>query len=267
MELPGQLGVASAPTTLRVVRHGPGPGAVNMAVDEALLESARRGQVTLRFYSWQPACLSLGRNQIARGRYREDEARRRGIDIVRRPTGGRAVYHDRELTYSVTAPADLWGSLAASYRRINRALNDGLVALGVPASLAPATDFVPHPTARACFRDPLEGEIMAGGAKLVGSAQWRTEGGLLQHGSLLLHDDQHVPDELRVSSSPSVRAASLTDFLDPVPSTPEMIDSLGRAFGREFGLSMCDESLTASERENATRLEARYRSGDWTWRR
>ncbi len=267
MELPGQLGVSLAAATLRVVRHGPAPGAFNMAVDEALLESAQRGQVTLRFYSWQPACLSLGRNQTARGRYREDEARRRGIDIVRRPTGGRAVYHDRELTYSVTAPADLWGSLPASYRRINRALNAGLVALGVPASLAPAADFTPRPTTRTCFRDPLEGEIMAGGAKLVGSAQWRTKGGLLQHGSLLLHDDQNVADELRMSSSSSVPAASLTDFLDQVPTMSEMIQSLGRAFGQEFGLAMCDEGLTEGERVAATRLEAKYRSRDWTWRR
>ncbi|MEN8143473.1 MAG: lipoate--protein ligase family protein [Gemmatimonadota bacterium] len=267
MELPGELGTALAAPALRVVRHGPAPGAFNMAVDEALLQSARSGHVTLRFYAWRPACLSLGRNQVARGRFREDEARRRGIDIVRRPTGGRAVYHDRELTYSVSAPADLWGSLPDSYRRINRALTAGLVALGVPASLAPASDFVPRPTTRACFRDPLEDEIMAGGAKLVGSAQWRAEGGLLQHGSLLLHDDQKVVRELRVSPLPSFRAAGLSDFLDQLPAPDEMIERLGQAVGQEFGLVTCYEELTPVEREAAARLETRYRSPEWTWRR
>ncbi len=267
MELPGQLGVLLAATSLRVLRHGPQSGAFNMAVDEALHDSARTGQVTLRFYAWRPACLSLGRNQTARGRYREDEALRRGIDIVRRPTGGRAVYHDRELTYSVTAPADLWGPLPDSYRRINRALSAGLIALGVPASLAPSTISAPRPTTRACFRDPLEGEIVAGGAKLVGSAQWRSKGALLQHGSLLLHDDQDVADELRVSSAPAIRAASLTDFLGQVPPTTEIADNLSQAFGHEFGMAVSDECLTTGERETAVRLEAKYLSPDWTWRR
>ncbi len=90
------------------------PGVRNMAVDEALMRSASTGNaagVTLRFYRWEPGCLSFGRNQEARGAYDPDAAADRGIDIVRRPTGGRAVYHHRELTYSVTAPAGTWGSL------------------------------------------------------------------------------------------------------------------------------------------------------------
>ena len=89
-----------------------------MALDEALMESAAAGgatagppspgTITLRLYRWNPPALSFGRNQLARERYDPRAARERGIDIVRRPTGGRSVYHDRELTYSVTAPADMW---------------------------------------------------------------------------------------------------------------------------------------------------------------
>ena len=141
---------------IRLIHDGPGQGAWNMAVDEALMESGRRGEVTVRFYEWEPGCLSFGRNQTAAGQYDAAEARERGIDVVRRPTGGRAVYHCKELTYSVSAPVDAWGSLRDAYCRINHALAAGLQSLGTPvvcAGSGPAT--TPRPTARACFRDPL----------------------------------------------------------------------------------------------------------------
>ncbi|MFW6192405.1 MAG: lipoate--protein ligase family protein, partial [Gemmatimonadota bacterium] len=139
----------------RCLIHGPASGVRNMAVDEALMAGARRGALTLRFYAWEPACLSLGRNQRARDRYDLDRIRSMGLDVVRRPTGGRAVHHDRELTYAVAAPADAWGSLRESYARINRALLAGLAGLGVPAGAAGAGGGAPRPSTRACFRDPL----------------------------------------------------------------------------------------------------------------
>ena len=106
---------------IRLLHDGPQPGARNMAVDESLMSSAQDGLVTLRFYAWEPGTLSFGRNQTAAGKYNADRAAARSIDIVRRPTGGRAVYHHQELTYAVTAPADLWGSLRETYCRINQA--------------------------------------------------------------------------------------------------------------------------------------------------
>lgn len=276
-------------TTVRCLDHGPAPGARNMAVDEALMSAARSGEVTLRFYGWRPACLSLGRNQRARGRYDRDAAARRGIDIVRRPTGGRAVYHDRELTYAVTAPAGLWGGLRPSYRRINRALLRGLSLLGAPVEEASGGGRSPGPSLRACFQDALDGEIQAGGRKLVGSAQWREDGVLLQHGSVLLHDDQRVARELRREegsgvrggegrrgdrrpqaarpAGSAVRAAALGELLEELPDLRTIRDALRRGFAEELGVTVRRGELRPEEEERARGLVERYAGADWTWRR
>lgn len=254
-------------TAVRCLVHGPAPGARNMAVDEALMDAARAGRVTLRFYRWSPPCLSLGRNQVARGRYDPGAARERGVDVVRRPTGGRAVYHHRELTYAVAAPADLWGGLRSAYRRVNRALLRGLARLGAGVEEAAPEGRSPGPTERACFRDPLPGEIVAAGRKLVGSAQWRDGGALLQHGSILLHDDQHMVGRLRVDGEPAVGAAALTDLLPEAPTAGRLAEVLRRGFREELGRTVRDGELEASEEERARELEARYLGDDWTWRR
>jgi lipoate-protein ligase A len=110
------------------------------------------------------------------------------------------VFHHRELTYSVTAPAAAWGNLRQTYVLINRVLAAGLAEMGAAVGLAgrSGASESPRPTVRTCFRDPLPGEVTAAGRKLVGSAQWRERGSLLQHGSLLLHSDQAVVEELRI---------------------------------------------------------------------
>lgn len=258
----------------RCLIHGPAPGARNMAVDEALMDGARRGALTLRFYAWEPACLSLGRNQRARERYDLDRIRELGLDVVRRPTGGRAVHHDRELTYAVTAPAGAWGSLRESYARINRALLAGLAELGAPVGAAESGGGAPGPTSRACFQDPLPGEIVAGRRKLVGSAQWRHRGALLQHGSVLLHDDQAVADELRrdreadrAADGKAVRAAALADLVDELPSRDRLIETLRVGFEEEFDAAVRDGALTDEEGRAAGALRERFEDPEWTWRR
>jgi len=248
-----------------------------MAVDEALMVGARHGRVTLRLYRWDPPCLSFGRNQRARDRYDLEAARARGIEVVRRPTGGRAVFHHRELTYSVTAPAGLWGGLRASYLRINRALLRGLASLGAPVAEAGrrSGERSPAPTTRACFRDPLPGEITAAGRKLVGSAQWRDGGALLQHGSLLLHDDQDTAERLRLGTGArrgsgdgtGVRAAALADLLDRVPDPAELAAALRVGFSEEMGVEVRDAPPDEPDPGLVDRLEARYRDPAWTWRR
>lgn len=263
--------MAGGTDRIRRLLHGPAPGARNMAVDEALMEAARDGRITLRFYRWDPPCVSLGRNEAARGRYDRAAARRRGVAFVRRPTGGRAVYHHRELTYAVAAPAEAWGGLRESYRRVNRALLRGLAGLGAAAEVAPGGGRTPGPSGRACFRDPLAGEIVADGRKLVGSAQWRREGALLQHGSLLLHDDQGVVEELRSAAgeAPGEAAggAALSDLLPDLPDPRLLARSLAQGFASEFGLPVEEGELEPAEAERAGQLESRYRSEDWTWRR
>ena len=258
------------------------PGVRNMAVDEALMRSAgAAGVVTLRLYGWEPGCLSFGRNQEARGAYDADAAADRGIDVLRRPTGGRSVYHHRELTYSVTAPVGSWGSLRETYRRINRALATGLRELGVSASCvedAPEntgrrrpTPRAPRPTPRACFRDPLPGEVTVEGRKLIGSAQWRDGGAFLQHGSILLADEQHVIEALRkgdaLSTTQESGAVSLADVLDETPSEARLSCALVHGFEREFGFDVSPGSLTADELNEAEARMPRFADPAWTWRR
>jgi len=263
-----------------------------MAVDEALMEAARAGRVTLRLYRWDPPCLSFGRNQRAAGRYDANAAGREGIHLVRRPTGGRAVFHHRELTYSLTAPAGAWGGLRASYRRINRALLLGVRRLGAPVREAGRSGRrAPGPGTRACFRDPLPGEITASGRKLVGSAQWRDRGALLQHGSLLLHDDQAVAERLRLpgpdddgrdrGGAPGpqapdpdgargeggVRAASLAELLGAAPSVDALVAALRGGFAEAFGLPVEPAPPDVADAERVRELEAAYRDPAWTWRR
>lgn len=265
--------------------HGPAEGPRNMAVDEALMEDGRSGGVVLRFYRWDPPCLSLGRNEPARRRYDRRAVEREGIDVVRRPTGGRAVFHHRELTYAVVAPAELWGGLRDCYRRINRGLLRGLAELGAEADAADRgpEDGTPGPSGRACFRDPLPGEIVSAGRKLVGSAQWREEGALLQHGSVLLHDDQGVVERIRrgegaADASSSGRgadrgeaggggAAALADVLPELPEPGALADALARGLAEELEVEPAASGLTGAERRRARELERRYRDEEWTWRR
>src|SRR6478736_6593621 len=124
-------------TRWRLIVTPAADGAENMALDEALMERARAtGEWVLRVYSWSRPTISLGRNQTARGRYDLDRIRELQFDVVRRPTGGRAILHDREVTYSVTAPAGDAGDLRESYGRINGLLVFALQAMGVAASPA-----------------------------------------------------------------------------------------------------------------------------------
>lgn len=271
------------PEPIRWVEHGPAPGARNMAVDEALMGSVRESGVAVRLYRWSPPCLSLGRNQRARGRFDREAAEELGVDVVRRPTGGRSVYHHRELTYAVAAPADRWGSLRESYRLLNRALLTGLAALGVEAEAAPVAGRAPGPSSRACFRDPLPGEIVVGGRKLVGSAQWRRDGALLQHGSILLRAEQGMAERLRLRSGadpitgpdgagsdtagPDPADVGLDDVLGVEPDAGALSGALREGFAEVLDAHVREGSLTAVEEERAAELEGRYRDDAWTWRR
>ncbi len=269
------------PEPIRWMEHAAAPGARNMAVDEALMGAARAGEVVVRLYRWSPPCLSLGRNQRARARFDRDAAEELGVDVVRRPTGGRSVYHHRELTYAVAAPADRWGSLRESYRLLNRALLRGLAALGVEAGAAPASGRAPGPSPRACFRDPLPGEIVVEGRKLVGSAQWRRDGALLQHGSILLRAEQGMAERLRLrpegdsGAGPEVAgpadvgpaAVALDAVLRRAPAAAALARALREGFARVLDAPSREGALTPAEEERAAELEGRYRDDGWTWRR
>lgn len=234
------------------------------------MRGVRRGGVaSLRFYRWSPACLSLGRNQPAVGGYDLDAIAGRGIEVVRRPTGGRAVLHDRELTYSVVFPEGTLGSPLESYATINRVLMTGLRSLGVDAELQGESEGRSEaPSLAPCFRQPAEGEVVVGGRKLIGSAQYHEGGVTLQHGSLLLANDQGLADSLlRSPGSTSDEPATLSEFLDPVPTWETLTRVLTSAFAEVIGCSVVPGELDAVELEDVTHLSHRYSDPAWTWRR
>jgi lipoate-protein ligase A len=255
----------------RLLDTPPAPGAWNMAVDEALADSVRDGgPPVLRVYRWSPPCLSLGRNQPSEG-YDREVIRTRGFDVVRRPTGGRAVLHHRELTYSVAAREDALGTLRQAYTAINRALVAGLRRLGVDARLHPAgPDRAPIPSLAPCFEQPVEGEVTAGGRKLVGSAQRRERGVMLQHGSLPIHDDQSAVAELMLPRQGVAAAdapATLAALLGREPGWDELVDALAEGWTETFGAGLERGGLSAVEEERARAHRGQYEDPAWTWHR
>lgn len=258
-----------AMTVWRLLRTPPADAATNMAVDEALLTRARQsGETVLRVYEWSPPALSLGRNQRAVGCYTAERAARRGVDVVRRLTGGRAVLHAREITYSVTAPVVAGASLHESYARINRVLVEALARIGVEANVAVATQAAPAPSTAPCFETPTDGELVVGGRKLVGSAQWRDEHALLQHGSILVDDDQSLLADLAETPLPPIPGpATLRETLGTAASAPVLFDALAaavRALEDPCATLLVPEDDLWTE---ASLLRARYLDAGWTWRR
>lgn len=248
-------------------------GARNMAIDQALLDSIAAGAPpVVRFYRWSPACLSFGRNQSARDVYDPERARRLGIDVVRRPTGGLAVLHAAELTYAVVAPVGLLGGPRAGYCAINKALAEGLRSLGVPAELSKgqprAAAAQAFATAAPCFELPAAGELVARGRKLVGSAQRVERRTLLQHGSILVDGTQADVRQLqRVPGAVAVDAITLRQVLGRMPAWDVITAALIAAFEPLTGTALAPGRLEVDELARARTLETRFADHTWTWRR
>lgn len=255
--------------TWRYLVSPPADGAWNMAWDQALMARARRtGEAVLRIYGWSSPTLSLGRNQTAKGAYNLEAAAARGVTFVRRPTGGRALLHHREVTYSVTAPEAFDPTLRGAYARVNQLLLTALRSLGVDAQLSgPKARSLP-PGLAPCFDQPSPGEIVVGGRKLVGSAQWRHDGALLQHGSILLADDQSIIAALlharRVAATPP--AATLGNILGTAPSHDQVADAMVHAL-RSIAPDAAPLAIDAALMADAERSAAGFRDDAWTWRR
>lgn len=201
-----------APTTWRlIVDDAPRSGAANMAVDQAIAEACAAGESlpTVRFYRWRPPAVSLGRLQPVAD---IDAAKvaALGYEIVRRPTGGRAILHTDEFTYSVAAAMLhplVRGGVMDAYLRISNALLAGLRQVGVQAEKAPGDVRVGADVSAVCFETPSAYEITVGSRKLMGSAQSRRAGYVLQHGSLPLVGD--ITRLIDVLALPAAEAASL----------------------------------------------------------
>lgn len=262
----------------RLLVTPPLSGAENMAIDQSIADLyPAQAQPTLRLYRWSPGCLSLGIAQRLARDVDQAACAALGIDIVRRPTGGRAILHDQEVTYSlVTASDDQLihaGSITESYRRISGALCAGLSALGVAPELAP------RPAARsaksaACFDLPSDYEITLGGRKLVGSAQARQQGVVLQHGTILLHADAdawaqvlRLPESLTAAAL-SQRLIALDEALGFLPSFEVVAAALIRGFEQSCQIRFEPGDLSSAEEARAAELvRERYANPTWTARR
>ncbi len=242
-------------------------GSANMAIDQALLELAgEEGLAVLRTYRWDPHTLSFGRNEPAARRYDRAAIAREGVPVVRRPTGGRAVWHARELTYAVAAPADRFGSLATAYAAIHRTLARALRELGADASLA-AERGAAALDAGACFASPAGGEVLVGGRKVVGSAQVRHAGAMLQHGSVLLDDDQSRLAALTLGTAPAGGEIPLNRVLDHAVAFADVGAAIAAAAARDWIGDWSPLGDPAGVLARADRHLERFASDDWTWRR
>lgn len=239
-----------------------------MATDRALHDFAvAEGAVVMRLYRWSPPCLSFGRHEPATRRYDRARIEALGLECVRRPTGGRAVWHARELTYALAAPESALGGLREAYGRIHAWLAEAVRHLGATASLATGTGRPPGPGAGACFDVPVGGEVTVAGAKVVGSAQLREGGALLQHGSMLLEDDQALVRSLALAGTgPAAPEAPLARLLGRPVTWEDAATAVGRA-ARAGWHAVEEVDLGPRLRIDLTRWATLFRDPRWTWER
>jgi len=269
-------------STWRVIEHSPAQGAWNMAVDEAILESVSSGESrpTLRLYAWQPACLSLGLAQP----FEEVNTRtlaNRGWDVVRRPTGGRAILHIDELTYAVVAPETeprVTGGVLQSYLHLSVALLEALRFIGLNPKAneneSRSNAEKPNPV---CFEVPSNYEITVNGRKLIGSAQARRKEGVLQHGALPLHGDlTRVIDALHFKDQSATKraherllehATTVERELGTAPSFFKAKQAFIQAFEKTLHLRLQPGVLSETEYQRAEALMTeKYNHPSWTER-
>ena len=249
-------------------------GADNMALDEALFTARLRAMAppTIRFYAWAPPAISLGYGQAFQDSIDLDAARRMGVAVVRRPTGGSAVLHEGphlELTYSVAAASGDFpdaDELLATYRWIGVAIRQGLEQLGARVDIAAPRRARADEMATFCFAHTGSYELTVGGRKLVGSAQRRRGGGFLQHGSVLLGTE---PGRLRrvfpAELDPLEGMTTLEAALGRRPSFDETAEALADGFRRAHRVELRSGSLSDEERSLAESLvRDKYGTEPWT---
>ena len=281
-------------------RGGEDSGVRNMAIDAALLRNAATATGpdvgVWRCYAFTRPTVSFGRNETTRGRFDRDSLDASGLDAVRRPTGGRALLHSREVTYSVSMPLAAGLSWQVAYSAVNRLLAGSLLGLGFPVEIAGedggfsdgglndvggrSASSAIRPNGPVCFDAPAPGEITARGMKLVASAVWRERTAYLQHGSILLHDDQALlagASGGRVSVPPP--AASIADLIargaragrgaSHETTDADMRHEVVGAMERALAAISVVTPFTASASMNAdiTVFEKQFASREWLWRR
>lgn len=262
----------------RFLNTGADDGPHNMAIDEAILRTVRgnHGPTTVRVYGWKPRAISVGYGQNVHRDIDVERCRQSQTPIVRRLTGGRAVLHDEETTYSVVASVNdptIGQSAHETYRRIGRALVCGLKNLGVDAELHRiSTGRGRNPS---CFSSTGRYEIVVGDKKMIGSAQRRFEGVLLQHGSLLTGPGYRDLNRFLLVKNCSSLAddsmdlvITLSEILGHTPSLATIAEALHGGFEKALGCQLIEGDLSDNERAQAEQLcNQRYESDEWNLRR
>jgi lipoate-protein ligase A len=236
----------------------PAAGPWNMAVDEAILESAEPGQCVLRFYQWQAPTLSLGYFQRYEDRWQHEPSR--ACAVVRRASGGGAILHDHELTYSLTVATDhpLAADRLGLYRAMHLALIDTLTQWSIHPSLCEPSPHTPETKEPfLCFQRRASGDVLLDGAKIAGSAQRRSRSAVLQHGSVLLRCSAAAPE-----------LPGIGDLSGRAIQPKELMEAWLQNLGNSTKCPWKVENLSASQHTRAAELvDKKYGTPIWTQNR
>ncbi|WP_028399168.1 lipoate--protein ligase family protein [Ectobacillus panaciterrae] len=270
------------------INSGKRSAAYNMALDECLLnwQSEKSMPPTIRFYEWAVPTLSIGYFQRAEKEINMEEVKKRGFEFVRRPTGGRSVLHDSELTYSVIVSEDhpeMPKTVTEAYRIISQGILEGFQSLGLEAYFAvPKTqqerDDLKNPRSSVCFDAPSWYEIVVEGRKIAGSAQTRQKGVILQHGSIPLDIDLDTLYDLflfpndrmkeRMKSMFSSKAVAINELTDRTFTIQQLIDAFKVGFEKGLNIELIPYELTEAQKEAVEKLaQEKYESVDWNYKK
>lgn len=248
----------------RLISFSSHDAATNMALDEAILEAHIRGLVpaTLRLYSFEPPAITIGRTQEPTAEMMR-RACEKGFDVVRRPTGGRAVLHHRDLTYSFVASSGdgtLSQSISTSYKQICQALQDALNLLGIRLELGNARAEYRH--VHDCFAATTGSDLHFSGKKMIGSAQCRRHGSVLQHGSILLEQEQGLMPELLgddcIPGKSPARHANLFEITGRAYTSEQLENAMKAGFESAFNAQMQVSALSEWECDLAESLKESF---------
>lgn len=275
-------------TIWHFINSGKCSASFNMALDEALLEWHSQGDIgpVLRFYEWQPATLSIGYFQSVDKEIDMDQVHKHGLGFVRRPTGGRGVLHEHELTYSVIVSEsypDMPETVTEAYRVISGGVLEGFRNLGLDAQFSvpetvQQTDDLKKPKSAVCFDAPSWYELVVEGKKVAGSAQTRQKGVILQHGAILLSLDEEKLVSLfkfkseeqreRMRVSLPEKAVAIDRLMDRVVSVEECVEAFAKGFEDALDMQLEPLVLTAGQLEFVRDIEQKkYANDDWTFKK
>ncbi|HAR3501861.1 TPA: lipoate--protein ligase family protein [Staphylococcus aureus] len=259
----------------------------NMAMDEALLNFVSRGEIdpVIRFYTWNPATLSIGYFQRLQKEIDIDKVKEKGFGLVRRQTGGRGVLHDKELTYSVIVPEshpNMPSTVTEAYRVISQGLLEGFKNLGFDTYFAvPKTpeerQKLKQPRSSVCFDAPSWYELVVEGRKIAGSAQTRQKGVILQHGSILQDIDidelfdmfiyKNERLKLKMKEAFFEKAVAINDISDEHITISQMEEAFEKGFKKGLNIELKPLELTEAQLAEVEELTEKYRSDEWMFRK